>query len=163
MQKITPFLWFDTQAEEAAAFYVSIFPNSRILEVSRYGEVGPGPEGSIMTVAFELAGQGFVGLNGGPMFRFTEAVSFAINCQDQAEVDAYWDKLIADGGSPGRCGWLKDRFGLSWQVVPEALPRLMQDPDAAKAQRVMQAMMGMTKIIVADLQAAAVGAQTAPA
>lgn len=163
MQKITPFLWFDTQAEEAAAFYVSIFPNSRILEVSRYGEVGPGPEGSVMTVAFELAGQGFVGLNGGPMFRFTEAVSFAINCQDQAEVDAYWDKLIADGGSPGRCGWLKDRFGLSWQVVPEALPRLMQDPDAAKAQRVMQAMMGMTKIIVADLQAAAVGAQTAPA
>lgn len=146
MSKISPMLWFDNQAEEAARFYVSLFPNSRI--VSTGG----------MTVAFELDNVPFTGLNGGPMFKFNEAVSFVINCKDQAEVDRYWDALLADGGSPSQCGWLKDRFGLSWQVVPQALGRLMNDPDRAKAGRVAQAMMQMIKLDIAGLEAAAVAA-----
>ena len=131
IQKITPFLWFDHQAEEAAAFYTSIFPNSKIVKVVRYGEAGPGPAGSVMTVEFQLDGQTFVALNGGPHFKFTEAISFVVNCQTQDEVDAYWEKLSA-GGSEVQCGWLKDKFGLSWQIVPTVLPELLGDPDPAK-------------------------------
>lgn len=155
MAKIHPFLWFDGQAEEAAELYCSLFPNSKILSVTRYppGSMGD-MEGKVMTVEFELAGQKITGLNGGPEFKFTEAVSFAVDCEDQAEVDRYWDGLIAGGGSPSQCGWLKDRFGLSWQITPKALTRLMKDPDPAKAQRVMQAMLQMSKIDVAALEAA---------
>src|SRR5262249_48813900 len=131
-QRITPFLWFDGQAEEAANFYVSIFRNSRIKSVSRYGDGGPGPKGSVMTVGCELDGQAFTALNGGPMYRFTEAVSFVVHCENQAEVDDYWDKLTA-GGSEIQCGWLKDRFGLSWQIVPTALFELIDDKDPKKA------------------------------
>jgi predicted 3-demethylubiquinone-9 3-methyltransferase (glyoxalase superfamily) len=156
MQKITPFLWFDDQAEEAANLYTSIFDNSKILNVSRYGEAGPGEPGSVMTVEFELEGQKFVGLNGGPAHQFTEAVSFAVNCETQDEVDELWAKLT-DGGEEGPCGWLKDRFGLSWQIVPTALPRLLTDPDREKAGRAMQAMMGMSKIEIAELERAAAG------
>ena len=152
--KITPFLWFDTQAEDAANFYVSVFKNADILSVNRDPEGGPAPAGSVMTVSFRLNGQQFTALNAGPMFTFTEAVSFVIDCADQAEVDYYWDALTADGGEPSACGWLKDKFGLSWQVVPRALPELLGDPDQEKAQRVMPAMMGMTKIDVAGLQRA---------
>jgi predicted 3-demethylubiquinone-9 3-methyltransferase (glyoxalase superfamily) len=154
MPKITPFLWFDTQAEEAAELYTSVFPNSRIVEVSRYGEAGPGPAGSVMTVEFDLDGQRFVALNGGPEFRFTEAVSFQIDCKSQEEVDRYWEAL-SEGGEKGPCGWLKDRFGLSWQVVPDALPRLLTDPDREKSQRVMAAMMKMGKLDIAELERAA--------
>ena len=154
MQKITPFLWFDTQAEEAARFYVSVFPNSRIKTVTRYGDAGPGPSGSVMTVAFELDGDGFTGLNGGPQFKFTEAVSFVVHCKDQAEVDHYWDRL-SEGGEPRVCGWLNDRFGLRWQIVPDALVELLSHPDPATAQRVMGAMMQMTKIDIAKLREAA--------
>ena len=125
IQKITPFLWFDHQAEEAAAFYTSIFPNSKVVKVVRYGEAGPGPAGSVMTVEFQLDGQMFVALNGGPHFKFTEAISFVVNCQTQDEVDAYWEKLCA-GGSEVQCGWLKDKFGLSWQIVPTVLPKLLE-------------------------------------
>jgi predicted 3-demethylubiquinone-9 3-methyltransferase (glyoxalase superfamily) len=157
-QKITPFLWFDTQAEEAATFYCSLFPDSRIVAVSRYGEVGPGPKGSVMTVELELAGLKLVALNGGPHFKFTEAISLAVTCEDQQEVDHLWDRLSRDGGAESMCGWLKDRWGLSWQIVPRALLELMQDPDAARAQRVMKAMLGMRKIDVAGLQRAAEGA-----
>lgn len=158
MQKIHPFLWFDGQAHEAAELYCSLFPNSRILSVVRYPPGSPGGmEGQVMTVEFEVGGQRLTGLNGGPHFKFTEAVSFVIDCEDQAEVDHYWNGLIAGGGSPSQCGWLKDRYGVSWQVVPKALPRLMSDPDPAKAQRVVQAMLQMTKIIVADLEAAYAG------
>jgi predicted 3-demethylubiquinone-9 3-methyltransferase (glyoxalase superfamily) len=153
MQKITPFLWFDTQAEEAARFYVSIFSNSRIVKTVRYGEAGPGPAGSVMTVAFELNGVPFTALNGGPLFDFSEAVSFVVNCQSQAEVDSLWQKLSA-GGQPGRCGWLKDKYGLSWQVVPTVLPALLSDPDAAKAQRTMQAMLKMDKLDMVALERA---------
>ena len=156
MPKINPFLWFDHQAEEAANFYVSVFPNSRIVEVTRYGDVGPGPKGSVMTVAFDLDGQRFNALNGGPVFRFTEAVSFVVDCRDQAEVDHYWDRLT-DGGEPGQCAWLKDRYGVSWQIVPQALIRLLKDPDPVKSQRVMAAMLKMTKIDVARLEAAYAG------
>ena len=156
MQKITPFLWFDTQAEEAARFYVSVFPNSRIKTVTRYGDAGPGPSGSVMTVAFELDGDGFTGLNGGPQFKFTEAVSFVVHCKDQAEVDHYWDRL-SEGGEPRVCGWLNDRFGLRWQIVPDALVELLSNPDPAMAQRVMGAMMQMTKIDIAKLREAAAG------
>jgi predicted 3-demethylubiquinone-9 3-methyltransferase (glyoxalase superfamily) len=156
MPKITPFLWFDGQAEEAAKLYTSIFDNSRILEVSRYNEAGPGEAGSVMTVEFELEGQKFVGLNGGPTYTFTEAVSFVVNCETQDEVDTFWEKL-ADGGEEGPCGWLKDRFGLSWQIVPSALPRLLTDPDSKKAARVMDAMMKMRKIDIAELDRAAAG------
>lgn len=158
MRKIHPFLWFDGQAHEAAELYVSLFPNSRIGKVTRYPPGSPGGmDGQVMTVEFELDGQQFTALNGGPHFKFTEAVSFVIDCEDQAEVDRYWEGLIADGGSPSQCAWLKDRFGVSWQVVPKALPRLMSDPDPAKAGRVVQAMLKMSKIIVADLEAAHAG------
>lgn len=156
MQKIIPFLWFDTEAEEAARFYASIFPNSKIGRIARYSEVGPGPAGNVMTIQFELDGQAFVGLNGGPMYKFSPAISFQIDCKDQAEVDHYWNALAA-GGREIQCGWVTDRFGLSWQVVPEALPRLMSDPDPAKAQRVAAAMMKMIKLDVAKLEAAAAG------
>ena len=156
MQKITPFLWFDTQAEEAARFYASIFPNSKVGDISRYPEGMPGQAGSVMTVAFELDGQQFTALNGGPNFKFTEAVSFVVDCRDQAEVDHYWDKLTA-GGQEVQCGWLKDRYGLSWQIVPARLMELASDPDTAKAGRVMQAMMKMVKIDIAKLEEAAAG------
>ncbi len=156
-QKITPFLWFDHQAEEAANFYVSLFPDSKILSVARYGEAGPGPAGSVMTVSFQLAGQRFTALNGGPQFAFTEAISLVANCESQEEVDALWSRLTADGGQESMCGWLKDRYGLSWQIVPTALPRLLQDPDPAKAKRVMEAMLQMRKIDIAALERAARG------
>ncbi len=154
MSKITPFLWFDTQAEEAMNFYVSLFPNSKIDKVTRWGDGGPVPKGVVMTASFELDGQKFVALNGGPHYKLNEAVSFVIDCKDQAEVDYYWDRLTADGGAPSMCGWLKDRFGLSWQVVPAILPQLMGDPDPAKAGRVGQALMKMQKLDIATLQAA---------
>jgi predicted 3-demethylubiquinone-9 3-methyltransferase (glyoxalase superfamily) len=152
-QRITPFLWFDRQAEEAANFYVSIFPNSKVLSTSRYGEGGPGPKGTVMTVSFELDGLSCTALNGGPMFKFTEAISLVVHCETQAEVDHYWDKLSA-GGQQVQCGWLKDKYGLSWQVVPNALIELVQDKDPAKSQRVMAAMMQMKKIDIAGLKAA---------
>ena len=152
-QRITPFLWFDGQAEEAANFYVSIFPNSKIGSTSRHGEAGPGPKGSVMTVAFNLDGLSFTALNGGPMFKFTEAISLVVHCETQAEVDHYWDKLSA-GGQQVQCGWLKDKYGLSWQIVPNALIELAQDQDPAKSQRVMAAMMQMKKIDIAGLKAA---------
>ena len=156
MQKIAPFLWFDTQAEEAANFYVSVFKNSKLGKIARYSEAGPGPAGSAMTVAFELDGLAFTALNGGPYFKFTEAVSFVISCADQAEVDHYWDRLL-EGGSASQCGWLKDKFGLSWQVVPTRLSELASDPDSAKVARVMGAMMKMIKLDIAALEAAARG------
>ena len=156
MPKITPFLWFDTQAEEAANFYVSIFKTGKILEISRYGEGGSGPAGQVMVVAFELNGQRFEALNGGPVFKFSEAVSFRVDCEDQAEVDHFWTALSA-GGETSQCGWLKDRYGLSWQVVPTALPRILSNPDPVKARRAMQAMMKMTKLDIAALEAAAEG------
>jgi predicted 3-demethylubiquinone-9 3-methyltransferase (glyoxalase superfamily) len=154
--EITPWLWFDTEAEEAAEFYVSVFPSSRILDVSRYGPAGPRPEGMVMTVSFELDGQQFSALNGGPEFTFSEAVSFLVDCEDQDEVDHYWNAL-SEGGKEGPCGWLEDKFGLSWQIVPKALPRLLGDPDHEKAQRVMEAMLKMGKIEVAELERAAAG------
>ena len=154
MNQITPFLWFDTEGEEAAKFYTSVFPNSKITNVSRYGSAGPRPEGTVMTVAFELDGLAFVALNGGPQFKFTEAISFLVNCETQDEVDAYWNKL-SEGGEEGPCGWLKDKFGLSWQIIPAALPRLLSDPDPEKSQRVMQAMLQMKKIEVDVLERAA--------
>ena len=154
MQTITPCLWFDTQGEDAARLYTSIFPNSKITKVAHYGSAGPRPEGTVMTVDFELDGQKFLALNGGPQFTFSEAISFQVVCESQAEVDDYWSKL-SDGGEEGPCGWLKDRFGLSWQIVPTVLPKLLADPDAAKAQRVMQAMLGMKKIQVEELEQAA--------
>jgi len=151
MQKITPFLWFDTEAEEAAKLYTSVFKNSKIVSTTRYGDAGPGPKGSVMTVAFNLDGNDFVALNGGPQFDFTPAVSFQIDCQTQEEVDWFWDKLSA-GGKPGRCGWLEDRFGVSWQVVPRALRELLQSSDAKKAKRVMEAMLQMDKLEIKKLQ-----------
>ena len=154
MTRITPCLWFDTEGEEAATFYVSLFKNSRITEVSRYGEAGPRPAGTVMVVSFELDGQPFTALNGGPEFTFSEAISFQIDCQSQEEVDYYWDGLTA-GGEEGPCGWLKDRYGVSWQVVPSALIALLQDPDPGRSQRAMAAMMTMKKIDVAALHAAA--------
>jgi predicted 3-demethylubiquinone-9 3-methyltransferase (glyoxalase superfamily) len=157
MPPIVPNLWFDTQAAQAAELYVSVFPNSRVLGTTRYGEAGPGEPGTVMTVEFELDGQRFVGINGGPQFPFTEAVSFQITCADQAEVDHYWDALTADGGHEGQCGWLKDRFGLSWQVVPDGMDDVLNDPDPARAQRAMQAMLGMTRIDVEALRRAAKG------
>lgn len=155
MPKITPFLWFDSQAEQAANLYVSIFPNSRITDITRYGEGAPQPAGTVMTVAFELDGKPMGAINGGPLFTFSEAVSFAIDCGDQAEVDHYWNRLIEGGGQPGPCGWLKDSYGLSWQVVPRVLIELIGDPDKAKAQRVTAAMMQMSKIEIDKLLAAA--------
>lgn len=154
MPKLITCLWYDGQAEAAAELYTSIFPRSSIGAVTRYGPGMPGPEGSVMTVEFTLDGQGFVGLNGGPQFPFTEAVSFQVPCADQAEVDHYWDRL-SEGGEPSRCGWLKDRFGVSWQVVPTALVELAADPDPERAQRAVQAMLTMTKIDIAGLREAA--------
>jgi predicted 3-demethylubiquinone-9 3-methyltransferase (glyoxalase superfamily) len=156
MQNITPFLWFDSQAEEAANLYVSIFPNSRILKIVRYGDAGPGPRGSVMTVEFELNGLRLAALNGGPLFKFSEAISFVINCDNQAQVDAFWEKLSA-GGKADRCGWLKDRYGLSWQVVPSVLPQLLGDPDPVKSQRALQAMLKMGKLDIAALERAHAG------
>ena len=153
MQKIVPFLWFDNNAEEAMQFYTSIFPEAKIGDVTRYGSAGPGPEGSVMSGTFELFGQTFIVLNGGPQFKFTEAVSFFVNCETQEEVNMYWEKL-STGGTPGQCGWLKDKFGLSWQIVPTALGSLLGDPDPAKAQRVMKAMLGMSKLDIAALEQA---------
>ena len=154
MPAIIPNLWFDGQAEQAAEFYVSVFPRSRVVEVTRYPEGAPGPAGSVMTVLFELDGQRFVGINGGPQFTFDEAVSFQIDCADQAEVDHYWDALTA-GGEESQCGWLKDRFGLSWQVVPRGMEEVLADPE--RGQRAMQAMFGMRKLDLAALRAAADG------
>jgi predicted 3-demethylubiquinone-9 3-methyltransferase (glyoxalase superfamily) len=154
MPKPTPFLWFDSEAEQAAEQYTSLFPNSRITDVRRYGSAGPGAEGTVMTVAFELDGQPFVALNGGPQYRFTEAVSFVVDCETQEEVDRYWDALSA-GGEEGPCGWLKDRFGLSWQIVPRRLMELLSDPDAERAQRAMAAMLEMRKLDIAALERAA--------
>ena len=153
-QKISTFLWFDANAEEAANYYVSIFKNSKILGVSRYGETGPGPKGSVMTVSFQLEGQEFTALNGGPQFKFTEAISLFVKCETQKEVDELWSKLTA-GGEESQCGWLKDRYGLSWQITPTVLLRLIQDPDPAKAKRVMEAMLQMKKIDIARLEQAA--------
>ena|SRR5918911_1575000 len=157
MPRITPFLWFDTEAEEAAEFYCSIFPNSKITAVSHYSEAGPRPAGMVMTVSFVLDGQDYVALNGGPEFKHSEAFSLLINCADQAEVDYYWEKLTADGGEESQCGWLKDRFGLSWQVTPEGMMDVIRSDDPVRTQRAMQAMFGMKKLDLAALQAAADG------
>jgi predicted 3-demethylubiquinone-9 3-methyltransferase (glyoxalase superfamily) len=157
MQRITPCLWFDTEGEDAATFYTSLFSNSRITNISRYGSAGPRAEGTVMTVEFELDGQPFVALNGGPDFTFNEAVSFQVDCESQEEVDRLWSAL-SEGGEEGPCGWLKDRFGVSWQIIPRALPRLLGDPDREKSQRVMQAMLRMKKIEVDELERAAAAA-----
>ena len=157
MNGITPCLWFDTEGEEAARFYTSVFPNSKILDVARYGSAGPRPEGTVMTVTFELDGLEFVALNGGPQFTFSEAISFQVMCESQDEVDTYWSKL-SEAGEQGPCGWLKDKFGLSWQIVPTRLPELLQDPDREKSQRVMAAMLEMGKIDVEALERAAAAA-----
>ncbi len=153
MPKISPFLWFDDKAEEAANFYISIFKNSRITSVARYGEAGPGAKGSVMTIAFHLDGQDFVGLNGGPHYTLSPAISFWINCETQEEVDHYWDNLSA-GGQALQCGWLTDKFGVTWQVVPSILPKLLQDKDPQKSQRVMKAMLQMVKLDIAALKQA---------
>ena len=155
-QKIIPNLWFDTQAEEAAGFYTSVFPHSRIVHVAHYTEAGPRPAGMVLTVEFELDGQRFVGINGGPQFTFDEAVSFQINCEDQQEIDYYWERL-SEGGQEGPCGWLKDRYGLSWQVVPTGMEELFNDPDPTRAQRAMAAMLQMGKLDIAALRSAADG------
>jgi len=157
MTNITPCLWFDTQGEEAAEFYTSIFPNSRITHVARYGEAGPRAAGTAMTVSFELDGKKFVALNGGPEFTFSEAISFQVDCRSQEEVDDYWSRLSA-GGEEGPCGWLKDRYGLSWQIVPSRLTELLADPDPDTSQRVMAAMLQMKKIQISELEEAAAGA-----
>lgn len=154
MDKLTPCLWFDFNAEEAVAFWLSVFKDGRVIEVSRYGDSMPQHKGKALVIRYELAGRAFMGLNGGPQYKFSEAVSLSVDCKDQAEVDYYWKALSADGGEEGPCGWLKDRFGFSWQIVPEALPRLLGDPDPERAQRVFGAMMQMRKIDVAQLQAA---------
>ena len=156
MIRLFPCLWFDGNAEEAAEFYVSVFPNSKVTTITRYGEVGPGEAGAVMTVSFELDGHPFTIINGGPQFSFDEAVSFEISCADQAEVDYYWEKLT-DGGEESQCGWLKDRYGLSWQVVPAGWEALLTGPDQARVERAMQAMLGMTKLDIAALEAAADG------
>jgi predicted 3-demethylubiquinone-9 3-methyltransferase (glyoxalase superfamily) len=148
MKKITPFLWFDTQAEEAMNFYISIFKHSKVLGVT------PGPDGRAMSVSFELEGQEFIGLNAGPQFKFNEAISFYVDCETQEEVDELWSKLTADGGEESMCGWLKDKYGLSWQIIPQGLGQMLNDPDPARAQRVMQAMLKMNKIDLAGLEAA---------
>jgi predicted 3-demethylubiquinone-9 3-methyltransferase (glyoxalase superfamily) len=153
MQKISPFLWFDNQAEDAMNFYVSIFKNSKVGDITRYGDTGPGPKGSVMTASFELEGQQFTALNGGPHFKFTEAISFVVSCKTQEEVDALWERL-SEGGEIQQCGWLKDKFGLSWQITPVALMELMNDPDPERSRRVMEAMLQMTKIDIAKLRQA---------
>ena len=152
-QKIAPFLWFDNQAEEAVNFYVSIFKHSKVTSISRYGEAGPGPKGTVMTATFELEGQEFIALNGGPEFKFTEAISFFVNCETQAEVDELWEKLSA-GGEKGPCGWLKDKYGVSWQIVPTALGEMLSDPDPEKSKRVTQAMLQMKKLDIDALRRA---------
>ncbi|HEX2044742.1 MAG TPA: VOC family protein [Gaiellaceae bacterium] len=154
MQKIIPCLWFDTEAEDAARFYTSVFPNSRIVDVARYGSAGPRPEGMVMTVSFELEGESFLAVNGGPEFTFDEAISFQVSCETQDEVDTFWSAL-SEGGEEGPCGWLKDKFGLSWQIVPTRLPELLGDPDREKSQRVMAAMLKMRKIEIEELERAA--------
>ena len=154
MQKITTCLWFDTVGEEAARFYTSVFPNSKLGTITQYGSAGPRPEGTVMTVSFELDGREFVALNGGPEYTFSEAISFQVFCETQDEVDSYW-RTLSEGGEEGPCGWLKDRFGLSWQIIPTALTRLLEDPDREKSQRGMQAMLGMRKIEIAELERAA--------
>ena len=151
MQKITPFLWFDGKAEEAANFYVSIFKNSKIGTVNRYGEHGPGPKGTVMIATFQIDGQDFIALNGGPQFKLSPAISFVVNCETQEEVDHFWEKLSA-GGEKLQCGWLQDKFGISWQIIPTELPKLMSSPDREKAGRVMQAMLQMTKIDIKRLE-----------
>jgi predicted 3-demethylubiquinone-9 3-methyltransferase (glyoxalase superfamily) len=156
MQKITPFLWFDGKAEEAANFYVSIFKNSRIGTVNRYGDHGPGPKGTVMIATFQIEGQEFIALNGGPAFKFSPAVSFVVNCETQHEVDEYWDKL-SQGGTTQQCGWLQDKFGVSWQIVPTAIAKLMSGPDREKTSRVMGALMKMTKIEIKGLEQASQG------
>ena len=161
MQKITPFLWFDGNAEEAVNFYASIFKNSKVGKVSRYGDAGPGPKGTVMTASFQIEGQEFVALNGGPQFKFTEAVSFVVNCKTQDEVDYYWDKLLAGGGKVQACGWLKDKFGLSWQITPDVLLELISDPDPAISQSVMKAMMQMRKIDIEGVKQAKKAAKAA--
>lgn len=153
MQKITPFLWFDNNAEEAANFYVSIFKNSKVLNIARYGDAGPGPKGTVLTVNFEIDGQKFIALNGGPQFKFTEAVSFVVNCETQEEIDYFWEKLSA-GGEKSQCGWLKDKYGLSWQVVPAILGELMGGNDAERSNRVMQAILQMQKLEIEPLKRA---------
>jgi len=153
MQKITPFLWFDDKAEEAMNFYVSIFKNSKRGRISRYGEAGPGPKGTVMVATFQLEGQEFIALNGGPHFKFTEAISLVVSCETQDEVDAFWEKL-SEGGSKGQCGWLKDKYGLSWQIVPTVLGELMSDPDPEKTKRVMTAMLQMKKLDINALKRA---------
>ena len=155
-QRITPNLWFDTEAEEAASFYTSVFENSRIVSVTHYNEAGPRPAGMVMTVEFELDGQRFVGINGGPQFTFSEAVSFQISCGTQDEVDYYWERL-SEGGEEGPCGWLKDRYGLSWQVVPTGMEEMLNDPDPERARRAMEAVLGMGKLDIAALHSAADG------
>jgi predicted 3-demethylubiquinone-9 3-methyltransferase (glyoxalase superfamily) len=152
VQKITTFLWFDDQALEAAELYTSLFEDSAVVSVQHYGEGGPGKAGTVMSVTFRLAGQQYIGLNGGPMFPFTEAISLSVDCQSQAEVDRLWERLTSDGGEPGQCGWLKDKYGLSWQIVPGRLGELLSDPDPAAAQRVMSAMLGMHKIEIPALE-----------
>jgi predicted 3-demethylubiquinone-9 3-methyltransferase (glyoxalase superfamily) len=156
MQKITPFLWFDGKAEEAMNFYVSVFKNSKVVRVSRYGEAGPGPKGTVMSATFQLDGQDFFALNGGPQFAFTPAISFFVNCETQQEVDEMWERL-SEGGKKERCGWLKDRYGLSWQIIPSVLGKMLQDPDAERAKRVMQAMLQMDKIDIERLKQAREG------
>ena len=153
MQTITPFLWFDNNAEEAINFYVSIFKNSKVLSMNRYGDAGPGPKGTVMSATFQLEGQEFMALNGGPQFKFTEAISFFVNCETQEGVDELWEKLSA-GGEKGRCGWLKDKFGLSWQIIPSALGQMLGDKDPEKSKRVMQAMLQMNKIDIRVLKQA---------
>ncbi len=153
MQKITPFLWFDGKAEEAMNFYTSIFKNSKIGRITRYGDAGPGPKGAVMSATFQLDGQEFMALNGGPQFKFTEAISFFVNCETQEEVDELWEKL-SDGGQKSRCGWLKDKYGLSWQIIPSALGKMLGDKDPEKSQRVMKAMLQMDKIDIRRLQEA---------
>ena len=154
MHKITPFLWFDDKAEEAMNFYVSIFKNSKVGNVTRYGDAGPGPKGTVMSATFQLDGQDFFALNGGPLFKFTEAISFFVNCETQDEVDELWEKLTAGGGTAQRCGWLKDKYGLSWQIIPKALGEMLGDKDPKKSQRVMQAMLQMNKIDIQRLKEA---------
>jgi len=153
MQKITPFLWFDGKAEEAMRFYVSIFKNSKVGSITRYGDAGPGPKGTVMVVTFRLDGQEFIALNGGPQFTFSPAISLVVNCETQGEVDAFWEKL-SEGGEKLQCGWLKDKYGLSWQIVPTVLGEMMQDKDEEKSQRVMKAMLQMNKIDIARLKQA---------
>jgi predicted 3-demethylubiquinone-9 3-methyltransferase (glyoxalase superfamily) len=153
MKGITPFLWFDDKAEEAVKFYTSVFKDSKVGSVARYGEEGPGPKGTVMTATFELAGQGFIALNGGPQFKFTPAISFVVNCENQREVDELWEKLSA-GGATNQCGWLTDKYGVSWQIVPIALGRMLQDPNPAKASSVMKAMLQMEKLDIAGLERA---------